>query len=362
MSVLDYNQTAASNTTLGSQPLQESQTKPKHLNNTTRQMMADIAAGLAPTFDNAAALAAITTMTSATLTPRTCIVNQLGLYWYDSSDVATAHNGTTVIVVTSTAQRYKLYSGVYDAELAAIAGLTSAADKVPYFTGSGTAALADFTAAGRALVDDASTAAQRTTLGLGTAATQNTGTSGTNVPLLDGANTWSAGQTLSAALNLTSGQIVFPATQVPSSGANTLDDFEEGTWTLVITFATPGDLAISAYTIQAGTYQKVGKEVYFSGIVGVAAGNFTHTTASSFLEITGFPFTSSTNFVGGGAAMMRGYTKAGFDAQMVEMSNSTFCYILVGGSGVASAELVAADVPTATTKNIFINGHYQATG
>lgn len=40
----------------------------------------------------------------------------------------------------------------------------------------------------------------RTALGLGTAATQNTGTSGANVPLLNGANTWSAAQTLSAAL------------------------------------------------------------------------------------------------------------------------------------------------------------------
>jgi hypothetical protein len=61
-----------------------------------------------------------------------------------------------------------------DADLAAIGGLTSAADKGIQFTGSGTAGTFDLTTAGKALLDDADAAAQRTTLGLGSIAQLNT--------------------------------------------------------------------------------------------------------------------------------------------------------------------------------------------
>ena len=84
--------------------------------------------------------------------------------------VPVALGGTGATSKSGAQQALDLEPGVdiqaYDAELAAIAGLTSAANKGIMFDGSESATTFDLTAAGRALLDDADAAAMRSTLGL----------------------------------------------------------------------------------------------------------------------------------------------------------------------------------------------------
>ena len=79
--------------------------------------------------------------------------------------------------------------------------------------------------------------------------------------------------------------ITFPATQSASSNANTLDDYEEGTFTPTCTLTTPGT---SATTFAVGVYTKVGNLVSATGRL-----TFTKGTGSGDLVFGGLPFTST---------------------------------------------------------------------
>jgi hypothetical protein len=86
----------------------------------------------------------------------------------------------------------------------------------------------------------------------------------------------------------TGGQVKFPATQNASANANTLDDYEEGTWTPTLTNLTVGNGTVT------GTYTKVGDVVTI--MAEVAWGSTTSCT--NVIGLGGLPFgvKSGTNF------------------------------------------------------------------
>lgn len=116
MAIGDYNTTASSNTAIGGTSIAEG-CAPSGLNNAIRQLMADLA-----TFNTVTLPAA--------------------------------------------------YQPI-DADLTAIAALSSAADRFPYATGAATWTLGTVTAFGRSILDDVDAAAVRATLGLGSIATRS---------------------------------------------------------------------------------------------------------------------------------------------------------------------------------------------
>lgn len=155
--------------------------------------------------------------------------------------------------------------------------------------------------------------------------------------------------TVSTQVNLTGGQIAFPATQVPSAGANVLDDYEEGTWTPVLTFATPGDLAV-AYANQTGLYTKIGRQVLLQ--FTVITSSFTHTTASGNLLLTGCPFTAA-SVRGYGAQEWRGITKASYTDLAARINvGATQIDFISSGSALTPSNVVAADTPTGGTMDL----------
>jgi hypothetical protein len=149
--------------------------------------------------------------------------------------------------------------------------------------------------------------------------------------------------------------VTFPATQNASSDANTLDDYEEGTWTPALS-GSGGSSGIT-YTSRSGSYVKVGRQVTCKGSI-VLSGK---TSITGAVIITGFPFNtenvdSTTPITYGYFANLGANTwtqVAGYMSQ-----NAAQCFL--GGKATSATtftNFADADI-TATTRIDFVSIYF----
>jgi hypothetical protein len=120
--------------------------------------------------------------------------------------------------------------------------------------------------------------------------------------------------------------ISFPATQSSSANGNTLDDYEEGTFTPQLTFAD--GTVLSSYEAN-GRYTKVGRLVTISMTMSAVT-----TGSSGYCTIQNLPFTSAASSIGsfGGD----GTTFTGASLQLIMDSGISFVYLSIQAGGTGS--------------------------
>jgi len=140
--------------------------------------------------------------------------------------------------------------------------------------------------------------------------------------------------------------ITFPATQSASSDANTLDDYEEGTW-------TPSIGGTATYSVQSGLYTKIGRIVTLSYDMTIT----TIGTGSSN-TISGVPFTT-TNSPSGmarlGASSLGWFTNSNLSVYSVTSgmdSNTNQIYITC----ITGAQTSTTNAPNFITSGTRVAG------
>ena len=146
-------------------------------------------------------------------------------------------------------------------------------------------------------------------------------------------STWYEALKLIASSGLVSlplGQLAFPATQNPSSDPNTLDDYEEGTFTPTFTAGTPPTGV--TYSTQLGYYTKIGNQVdFYLRIVLTSKGS----GGAGNATLAGLPF--SANNPGATIAVcglnIGNVTLAAGYAQAVALVNAGGTSVVIGLNG-----------------------------
>jgi Pectate lyase superfamily protein len=149
-------------------------------------------------------------------------------------------------------------------------------------------------------------------------------------------------------------QITFPATQVPSTDANTLDDYSEGVFTPTVVGSTAA--GVGTYNVQVGRYSKIGRRVFFQLRV-----TWTSHTGTGNLRLDGLPYASNSvanahsavdigladNIAATAGNLLTGYVP----------SNSSVILVYQYPTGGGASTVVPMD----TAGDLIISGHYEAT-
>jgi hypothetical protein len=147
--------------------------------------------------------------------------------------------------------------------------------------------------------------------------------------------------TTAGVLSLTQGQLKFPATQVASADANTLDDYEEGTWTMGVSF--DGASAGVTTSSNTGTYTKIGRQVTVNGFLALTSKG----SSTGRAKITGLPFTIPNNVANYGAASLW------FNA--ITFANQLLANGVINETTIELEEITEAGVRTGITEADFAN-------
>ena len=145
-----------------------------------------------------------------------------------------------------------------------------------------------------------------------------------------------------------SGNVAFPATQSASGDANTLDDYQEGTWTPVV--GGSGGTSGQAYGQQVGSYVKIGRMVTCVGTTTFSAKG----TVTGNVTLSGLPFAMANLRQNRGAGTVTGWYALGnnmVDLRLLGNENAataSFLHLESAQANQANQNMVTADLTNTT--------------
>ena len=147
--------------------------------------------------------------------------------------------------------------------------------------------------------------------------------------------------------------ITFPATQSASTDANTLDDYEEGTFTP--TYSTTGGGESVTYAIQTGKYTKIGNCVYFQLILMTNSFTGGSSTIRASLPFTPSPATQVVAYCGEASAWTTNCPSTAF----INTSSAFVFFLRISGTG--TTDITTANVSAGSNRNLINCGGFYYT-